>query len=257
MNIRFEQSPALARLPGIRHGFFGRRGGHSTGLFASLNMSTSTGDRPNLVEKNRAAALAALGLPPDSLAVMRQTHSTIVLGVNRPPGEAERPEADGMVTNMPGVALGILTADCTPILLADPVARVIGAAHAGWKGATQGIAGKVVDAMVSLGAEPERIIAAIGPTISYKNYEVGPDFARNLLATYRDAANRIGKPDGAEREHFDLPGFVFDQLHDAGIGLVDDLRLCTYGEPKRYFSHRYATERQWVAGRQISIIALD
>ena len=165
-------------------------------------------------------------------------------------------EAQMRDARIPGLALGILTADCTPILFADAQAGVIGAAHAGWKGAMGGIAEATVAAMVDLGARPERIVAAIGPTISLQNYEVGPQFAADLLRDHRDAENRIARPAGG-REHFDLPGFVFDHLMAAGVGVVDDLGLCTYAEPKKYFSHRYATHHQTTAGRQLSVIGLS
>ncbi len=256
MTIPFEQSRALERLTGVRHGFFGRRGGVSTGDFASLNVSESSGDKLNHIAENRAQVAGILGFPPERLVTMKQVHSVTVLEVTRQPAPGERPEADAFVTRVPGLALGILTADCAPILLADPEAGVIGAAHAGWKGATGGIAEATVAAMVDLGARPDRIIAAIGPTISAANYEVGPDFAATLLRDHRDAANRISKPDGG-REHFDLPGFVFDHLIAAGVGLVDDLGLCTYADPKRYFSHRYATHQGITTGRQISVIGLS
>ena len=255
MSIPFEQSDALAGLPRVRHGFFGRRGGVSTGAFASLNMSESTGDGLNLVASNRAQAIGAIGFSPESLAVARQVHSATVIALSSPPGPDERPEADAMVSNVPGIVLGILTADCAPILLADPEAGVIGAAHAGWKGAVGGIIDATVDAMVGLGADRARIVAAIGPTISLDNYEVGPDCAADLLRRHGRTADHIARPAGA-REHFDLPGFVFDRLEDAGVGYVSDLGICTYAEPERYFSHRRATHEGTTTGRQIALIGL-
>jgi YfiH family protein len=255
MTIPFETSRALERLTGVRHGFFGRRGGNSTGDFASLNASESVGDKPTQVQKNREQITGLLGFSPDVLAGVKQVHSARVVVLTDPAAIPERPEADAIVTDLRGVALGILTADCTPILLADVEAGVIGAAHAGWRGAVSGIAEATVTAMVSLGAEPERIVAAIGPTISEANYEVGPEWAAELLKHHRDAANRISRPEGG-REHFDLPGFVFDHLIEAGVGVVDDLRLCTYAEPKKYFSHRWATHKGIPTGRQLSVIGL-
>jgi copper oxidase (laccase) domain-containing protein len=139
--------------------------------------------------------------------------------------------------------------------LADQQAGVIGAAQAGWRGAVSGIAEATVAAMVALGADPGRIVAAIGPTISAANYEVGPEWAAELLKHHRDAANRLSKPDGG-REHFDLPGFIFDHLIESGVGLVDDLGLCSYAEPKKYFSHRWATQKSMPTGRQLSVIGL-
>ncbi len=255
MSVPFEQSPALTELTSVRHGFFGRRGGSSTGVFASLNMSERSGDDPHLVASNRAQALAQLDLLPEALAIVKQVHSASVATLSAPPDNDTRPDADAMVTNRRGLVLGILTADCTPILLADQTAGVVGAAHAGWKGAVAGIIPRTIAAMVALGADPIRMVAAIGPTISMANYEVGPEFTANLLAHHRDAANRITRPTGG-REHFDLPGFVFDQLHDAGVGLVNDLGICTYGNPKRYFSHRYATHQGSATGRQLALIGL-
>jgi YfiH family protein len=255
MSVPHEQSTALAGLPGIRHAFFGRRGGVSTGTWSSLNVSEKNADRPEYVRENRALAVTTIGNTPSTLATLNQVHSVTVMAVTRPPAPGERPEADALVSDLRGITLGILTADCCPVLLADHEAGVIGAFHAGWKGAIGGIAQGTVLGMVSLGADPARIVAAIGPTISQRNYEVGPEFAANLLAQHRDAGNRISVPPGG-KEHFDLPGFVFDQLHDAGIGLVEDLALCTYADPRRYFSHRYATHRGTQAGRQIAVIGL-
>lgn len=160
-----------------------------------------------------------------------------------------------MVTNVSGVTLGILTADCVPILLADPRAGIVGAAHAGWKGAAAGIVAATVDAMIGLGADPAHIIAAVGPAISLANYEVGPQFAANLFARHPQAENRIMRPNGG-REHFDLPGFVGDQLRGAGIGHIHDLGICTYADSDRYFSHRRATHEGTTTGRQIALIGL-
>jgi YfiH family protein len=256
MTLPFERSHLFDNLPGLRHGFFGRRGGHSTGEFASLNLSETVGDRPPHVAANRAETLSALGLPAATLAQLTQVHSSRVVTLTSRADAASRPEADGIVTATPGVMLGILTADCAPILLADHGAAVIGAAHAGWKGAIGGVIAATVDAMVRLGARRERIVAAIGPTISLENYEVGPEFTAALLAKHRDASNRIATPAGG-REHFDLPGFVFDQLIEAGVAKVNDLGRCTYGNPKHYFSHRRATHEGGRAGRQIALIGLS
>lgn len=245
-----------AALDGVAHAFFGRQGGQSTGAFASLNVSEASGDDLTHVASNRAHATQAIQFSPEALATVRQIHSSDVVTVTeRPTPTSARYEADAMVTNVPGLVLGILTADCTPILLADTEAGVIGAAHAGWKGAAGGIAYSTVLAMVALGAEPSRIKAAIGPTISGPNYEVGPEFAATLLAQHPNAASRISHLYGP-REHFDLPGFVGDQLTSTGVGQVDDLRLCTYADPARYFSHRWATHQKTTTGRQISLIGL-
>jgi YfiH family protein len=255
MSIPFEQSRNLAAIEGIRHGFFGRRGGVSTGEWASLNVSESQGDKPQFVKDNRAAIAKEVGFAPIALTTQKQVHSTTVRVITSPEAAGDRVEADAMVSNLPGLLLGILTADCAPVLLADPRAGVVGAFHAGWKGAIGGIAQGTVIAMVGLGADPDRIVAAIGPTISQPNYEVGTEFAANLLKQHRDASNRISVPPGG-KEHFDLPGFVFDQLHGAGVRVVVDLGICTYAEPKKYFSHRYATHQGTTTGRQIAVIGL-
>jgi YfiH family protein len=244
--------------PGIRHGFFGREGGRSTGDLASNNMSIAQGDNPDLVVSNRSSAAYAMGeYGIKDLVVFRQIHSTTVVTLTERPTHGVAVEADAMVTNRPDLLLGILTADCSPVLLADPVARIAGAAHAGWKGAAGGILAATVRAMVALGAEPGNIRAAIGPTISATNYEVGPDTAAQIVALDPAAARYVTVPPGETREHFDIPGLLTEQLFAAGVGLVGDLGRCTYADPGRYFSHRYATHHAIATGRQIAIIGLD
>ena len=253
MAIPFETSRPLERIERLAHGFFGRRGGVSTGDFASLNMSEASGDDLNHVATNRAQALGIIGFSADRLASVRQVHSIRVETVTGP--ATSRTEADALVSNTPGTVLGILTADCAPILYADPEARIIGAAHAGWKGATGGIAEATIAAMEALGAERHRIIAAIGPTISGPNYEVGPDYARQVLEIAPDAAPFFTTPPGG-REHFDLPGFLEHRLNRLGLAAVDNLAICTYADPARWFSHRYATHQGTATGRQMAMIAL-
>lgn len=239
----------------LRHGFFGREGGRSQGELAANNMSISVGDNPDLVVSNRSSAAYALGQHGIAdLVVFRQTHSTRVETLtDRPRGVIE---ADAMVTNRDDLLLGILTADCSPVLFADPEAGIVGAAHAGWKGAAGGIVGNTVKAMVALGATPRNIRAAIGPTISGPNYEIGPDAAAQITALDPAAARHISIPAGKTREHFDIPGLLQEQLFEAGIGLVSDLCLCTYADPARFYSHRYATHQGTTTGRQIAIIGL-
>jgi hypothetical protein len=252
MTALFETSPALA---GLRHGFFGRAGGSSTGVYASNNMSFTTGDDAATVAANRAGVASAMGHDAADLIILKQTHSADVHVVTaRLPADAVI-EADAMVTDRKGLLLGILTADCTPILFADLQAGIIGAAHAGWRGAVDGVIGNTIAAMLALGAQADRIIAAIGPTISGPNYEVGPQFAADLLATHPQAGNRISIPGGGV-EHFDLPGFVADCLTAAGIGTIDHVGACTYAHPERYFSHRYATHHAIKTGRQVAVIGL-
>jgi YfiH family protein len=243
--------------PCVRHGFFGRHGGRSHGDLASNNMSITAGDNPDFVISNRSSAANSMGGHGiKDLVVLRQIHSTIVVTFTDRPQPGIAIEADAMVTNRPDLLLGILTADCAPILLADPEAGVIAAAHAGWKGAAGGIIGKTLAAMVALGAKPANIRAAIGPTISGANYEIGPETAADIAALDPAAKAHIFVPPGKSREHFDIPGLLMRQLFAAGVGLVGDLELCTYANPQTYFSHRHATHHGRTTGRQISIIGL-
>jgi len=252
----FATDGSLAELTKIAHGFFGRRGGCSEGPNSNLNVSFATQDEPANVERNRAIAMRSLGLEEKTLVTLSQVHSNrvIVIGPDHEP--KTRPEADGMVSKEPSFALGILSADCTPVLLADPVANIIGACHAGWRGALAGVVANTVKAMVRLGASPKNIVAAIGPTIEPQNYQVGPDFARNFLALYPGGSQYIVFPDDGTKEHFDLPGFVLEQLRLAGITNPSALQACTYQHPGLYFSHRFATHQRELTGRQMAIIAL-
>jgi YfiH family protein len=239
----------------LQHGFFGREGGRSKGEVGTNNMSIGVGDDPDLVVSNRSSAAYAMGQHGiKDLVVFRQVHSTTVVTLtDRPQGVVE---ADAMVTNRPDLLLGILTADCAPVLLADPEAGIVGAAHAGWKGAAGGIVRATVQAMAGLGADPKNIRAAIGPTISGPNYEVGPETARQIVALDAAAAAHVRVPQGKTREHFDIPGLLMEQLFGAGVGLVSDLGMCTYANPGVFFSHRYATHHGITTGRQIAIIGL-
>lgn len=247
----------VLEMPGIRHGFFGREGGRSQGDLAGNNMSITQGDNPDFVVSNRASAAYAMGgYDVTDLVVFRQIHSTRVVTLTERPDRTVAIEADAMVTNRPDLLLGILTADCAPVLFADPEAKIVAAAHAGWKGAVGGIVPATIAAMAALGAEPSRIRAAIGPTISAANYEIGPETAARILAENPAAARHIAIPPGKTREHLDIPGLLAEQLFDAGVGLVGDLGLCTYADPQRFFSHRYATHHAIAAGRQISAIGL-
>lgn len=255
MTPPFEQSSALAEITTLRHGFFGRQGGHSTGDFASNNMSIAIGDRPHLAEANRSGAAQALGFLRKNLYLLKQVHSAKVVTLREVPDNDVAVEADAMVTRLPELALGILTADCTPILFVDPQTDIIGAAHAGWRGAVDGIIGNTVAAMVDLGADPARIRAAIGPTISGDNYEVGPQFMTDFVAIQPDGWRHFHVPEG-KRTHFDLPGFVAAQLRAAGVVTVERVGGCTYAHPERYFSHRYATHKGTKTGRQIAVIGL-
>jgi len=256
MSAPYSVSKVLAD-PRLRHAFYGREGGRSMGELASNNMSVSVGDNPDLVVSNRSSAAFAMGGHGiKDLVVLRQAHSTTVVTMTERPAAGVAVEGDAMVTNRPDLLLGILTADCAPVLLADPGAGVVAAAHAGWKGAAGGILGNTVAAMVALGAKPENIRAAIGPTISGANYEVGPETAAQIVALAPAAAGHISVPATRTREHFDIPALLAQQLLESGVGLVGDLELCTYAEPARFYSHRYATHHGTTTGRQISIIGL-
>jgi polyphenol oxidase len=250
-------APTL-RLPGLRHGFFNRHGGVSDGLYATLNGGLGSRDRAASVAENRARMAHALGVKPHTLLTAYQTHSPDVVIVDHPWSADDRPRADAIVTCTAGLAIGVTTADCGPILLADPVARVIGAAHAGWRGALAGIVEATVTAMKSLGAQPERICAALGPMIRQQNYEVGPDLITRFAA--EDVANERFFALGARNGHalFDLAGYIGSRLLRAGIRQVEDLALCTYGDAAQFFSFRRSTHlSESDYGRHVSAIALE
>jgi YfiH family protein len=237
----------------IAHGFFDRTGGVSKGIFESLNCGPGSGDDPAAVSENRRRACATLAHGA-ILLTLYQVHGADAVTVSVPWG-AERPRADAMVTNKPNLALGILTADCAPVLLADPEAGVIGAAHAGWKGALAGVTDATIVAMEGLGARRNRIAAAIGPCISQENYEVGSDFREEFVR--RNGDNRRFFAEGREGHfHFDLQGYVNDRLRAANLMSIDPLRMCTY-QSGNFFSFRRATHlRESDYGRQVSAIVL-
>lgn len=252
------ESRALKEQTRLRHAFFTRQGGVSSGVFATLNTGAgSSDDRANVIE-NRARCAAHLGLAPNHLLSVHQIHSPTVHVVSAPWGLGEGPRGDGMVTRTAGLGLGVLAADCTPVLFADPAAGIIGAAHAGWKGALGGVLEATVNAMVGLGAARAHIIAAIGPTISQNAYEVGPEFEARFR-TEDDSASAFFKPASREAHFmFDLPGYVAHRLTRAGIGTIDALGLCTYGDEARFFSFRRTTHRgESDYGRNLSAIALS
>lgn len=244
-----------AALAGTAHGFLGRRGGVSTGIHAGLNVGTGSDDDVAAIAENRARALAAVA-PGATLVSVFQVHSAEVVTVTAPIDFDERPRADAMVTDRPGLALAILTADCAPILLADAAAGVVGAAHAGWKGAIGGVAEATVAAMVALGARPENIAAAIGPCIARASYEVDDGFVARFAAA--DPANEaFFAPGRAGHAQFDLEGYVASRLAAAGVGRIEALGLDTYADSARFFSYRRATHAGEPGyGRQMSLIAL-
>jgi YfiH family protein len=245
--------------PGIAHGFFGREGGVSGGLYQSLNCGPGSSDDPEAVRENRRLVTATLTPKTDTrLVSLSQIHSAIVHTL---PAWEERPEGDAMVTATPGLALGILTADCAPVLLADPKAKVIGAAHAGWKGALgkdgRGVLEATLDAMEKLGALRDRIQAAIGPCISQSNYEVGWDFRDRFLELGLRHRRFFVPSDREGHYRFDLQGYVAHRLTSAGVGAVEPLGVCTYPAENGFFSFRRTTHAQEKDyGRQISAIVL-
>ena len=249
-------APELAGLPGIRHAFFTRQGGVSGGLYASLNGGLGSHDDAAHVAENRRRMAGVLTIRPEHLLSLYQVHSPDVV-VAEGPWQGERPKADAMVTRTPGLGLGISTADCGPILFADAGAGVIGAAHAGWKGAFGGIIEATLAAMEGLGARRRAITAVLGPTIGPGAYEVGPEFVARFVAA--DAGlSRFFRPSARDgHAMFDLPAFIAGRFAEAGVGRFVDLGLCTYSDPARFFSYRMTTHRaEPDYGRLISAIAL-
>lgn len=237
-----------------RHGFFTRKGGASSGIFAGLNCGTGSSDLAEAVDINRNRVAAAMGVGPEALVTVHQVHSPDVVTVTGP--LHSRPAADAMVTATPGLALGILTADCQPVLFSDPVAGVIGAAHAGWRGTRDGVLEATVDAMEALGAKREDIAAVIGPTISQAAYEVGPEFFESFVDDDRDNARFFAQGKG-DRMLFDLPAFGLSRLRAAGVGYAEWTRHCTFSDPDRFFSYRRTTHaKEADYGRLISVIRL-
>lgn len=238
----------------VPHGFFTRKGGASSGIFAGLNCGPGSSDQAEVVAINRARVADAMGVGHDHLISIHQVHSADVVHVTGP--MADRPRADGMVTATPGIALGVLTADCQPVLFADRDAGVIGAAHAGWRGTRDGVLEATVEAMVALGARRENIAAVIGPTISQSAYEVGPEFFETFTDDDRDSARFfIAGQDG--RYLFDLPAMGLARLRAAGVGHAEWTRHCTYRDSERFFSYRRTTHAgEADYGRLISTIRL-
>lgn len=243
-------------LDGIAHGFFGRTGGNSKPPFDSLNISFAVGDDPAAVNKNLDTIATHLSATPSSLCLVKQTHSTRVISVSAASPRNDRIEADSMVTATKGLALGIQTADCGPVLFADPKNKIIGGCHAGWKGAVGGIVSNTIAAMIQLGAQRQNIIAVLGPSIRMENYEVGEQFKADVLAQHAHTAPYFKLPSNAKAPHFDLPHCIMDQLESANIADISDLGLCTYQNNDKFFSHRKSTHLGEKTGRQLSVISL-
>ena len=242
-------------LAGLRHGFFTRRGGASSGIFRGLNCGIGSSDQAEIVDTNRARVAQAMQVPPARLITVHQTHSDIAITITDSQPEP-RPEADAMVTATPGTALAILTADCQPVLLADQKAGVIGAAHAGWRGTLEGILDATLNRMEALGAKRANIHAVIGPSISQRAYEVGPEFIERFIDEDRDNSRFFANGRG-DRYLFDLPGYGLARLRAAGVGQAEWTRHCTFSDAERFFSYRRATHRgEADYGRLISAIRL-
>ena len=247
-------SQALNGKSRVRHGFFTREGGVSDGLFSSLNCGFGSGDNPDHITANRSLAMRRLGLEGDDLVTLFQVHSADVVVVDKPWKPGQAPRADAAVTRRPGIALGILSADCAPVLLADRRAGVVGAAHAGWRGAHGGVLEAVVEEMEALGANREDMVAAIGPAIAIESYEVDDGFRDR----FTKSDGRFFAPGRAGHWFFDLEGYVEARLDAMGVGQVDALGLDTYANPARFYSYRRAThEGAPDYGRQLSLIGLQ
>src|SRR3954470_8260231 len=250
-------SHSLSSSPAIRHAFFTREGGVSDGIYQSLNGGIGSNDAPENVKENRARMAKALGVAPTHFGSCYQIHSPDVIGATKPWTRENAPRADAIVTRTPGLAIGVSTADCGPVLFADGDAKVVGAAHAGWKGALTGVLEATIAAMEKLGASRGNISAAVGPLIRQPNYEVGAEFVERFTATDATNARYFIPSERADHAMFDLPGFIKSRLEAAEIKSVEDLGLCTYAEPDRFFSYRRTTHRREPDyGRHINAIAL-
>jgi YfiH family protein len=247
----------LARLPGIRHGFFTRAGGTSSGIYAGLNCGPGSADEPAQVTANRARVARHLGASHDDIVTLYQVHSATALCIDAPLPATDRPKADAVVTRTLGLAVGVLTADCAPVLLADAQARVVAAAHAGWRGAARGVLEATIAEMERQGAERSRIHAAIGPAINQDSYEVGPEFEAELLNGCLGNAGFFARANSQARAHFDLPGYVENRLNRAGLVHVERRSLCTYANESLFYSYRRSQHRgEADYGRQISAIVV-
>ena len=251
------QAATLATLERVRHAFFTRSGGVSEGVYASLNGGVGSRDTPDNVTENRARMAAVLGVTPDRLLTAYQIHSPNVVVADEPWTPENRPRADAIVTRVPRLAIGVSTADCGPLLFADSAARVIGAAHAGWRGALTGVIEETIAAMERLGAERDSISVALGPTIRQQNYEVGPEFVERFLTADPANADFFAPSQRAGHAMFDLTGYIAQRVRQAGIAQFEDLSLCTYAELARFFSYRRTTlHGEPDYGRHVNAIVL-
>ena len=249
-------SGLLSRAAGVRHAFFTRQGGVSEGVYASLNVGAGSKDDPAAVQENRARAAANFGAPADHLLTCYQIHSALAVVADAP--WAQRPEADAVVSRTPGLVLGALAADCAPVLLVDPEARVVAAAHAGWRGALGGILEAAIEQMKGLGARPAHMLAAVGPCIGQGSYEVGLEFLDAFTGKTAGAERFFAPGKAPDKRQFDLPGFVLSRLQAAGVGEAEWIGRDTYAEPDLFFSNRRALHRgEADYGRLLSAIMLE
>ncbi len=251
------EAPALLR-PGVSHAFFTRHGGVSTGIYAGLNTGTGSDDAREAVLENRARAARHLGAAPDRLATPHQVHGTDAIVVEKAWAPGQGPKADAVITARPGLVVGVGSADCGPVLFADPEARVVAAAHAGWKGALAGVLEATIKGMERLGADRTRIAAVLGPTISAEAYEVGPEFAARFTDDDPDNARFFRPAERADHAYFDLPAYIVARLESTGIAHAGYVGHCTYSDEARFFSYRRATHRgEPDYGRLLAAISLS
>lgn len=247
----------LADIPGLAHGFFTREGGVSAGIYSTLNCGLGSRDDPALVTQNRFRIAAALGQPGATVITPNQVHSAVAVIADAPWPRDALPKADAIVTAKPGLVIGVLTADCAPVIFADPVARIVAVAHAGWRGALSGILEATVAAMASIGARRSRIRAVLGPCINQAAYEVGPEFEAAFTSASLDNARYFKRLVAEGRPHFDLPGFVGNKLAALELDTVELHSGCTYANPDHFFSYRRSTHlKEPDYGRQISAIVV-
>lgn len=252
------ESTLLSAIPGVRHAFFTREGGISEGIYSGLNGGLGSDDVPDNIRENRRRMADALDVPVANLLSVHQIHSPDVVVASEPWDTSARPKVDAIVTKRPGLALGITTADCGPVLMVDPKARVIGAAHAGWKGALTGVLESTLDAMEKQGAQRDGIIAALGPMIRQRNYEVGLEFVQRFADVDEGNLRFFASASRDGHAMFDLAGYIRERLQAAGVLMIDDVDLCTYADEDRFYSFRRSTHRKEADyGRHVHAIVLE
>ena len=251
-------STLLSSVPGIRHAFFTRAGGVSEGIYAGLNGGLGSSDAPEHVRENRRRMAETMGVAPSHFLSLHQVHSPDALVVTEPWSSTSRPKADAMVTDIPGLSLGVTAADCAPVLMVDPRAAVIGATHAGWKGALTGVVESTIEAMERIGGHREDIIAALGPMIRQRNYEVGMEFVERFEQADPDNARFFVSASRAGHAMFDLGGYLHARLSRAGVLMIEDLDLCTYADEDSFYSYRRSVHRKEPDyGRHVHAIVLE